>query len=186
VSRPGRALAPRKGPPPPGAYWTEGWVGPRASLNKEAIEKILCPCRGSNPDRPVVQPVVRHYTAWANPAHAERRHGCRNSKFPLILSICVKVSCLELRSLSATLSYSYSVKTTRSPCSAAFHVMEYNGGVCDITAATSTNSKSNLLWSSKIRIVYVQACKEVSLQLLNRRACVEGFYWTAPVAITQT
>jgi hypothetical protein len=30
--------------------------------------KILCPCRGSNPDRPVVQPVVRHYTAWANPA----------------------------------------------------------------------------------------------------------------------
>jgi hypothetical protein len=29
--------------------------------------KILCPCRGSNPDRPVVQRVVRHYTAWANP-----------------------------------------------------------------------------------------------------------------------
>jgi hypothetical protein len=25
--------------------------------------KILCPCRGSNPDRPVIQPVVRHYTA---------------------------------------------------------------------------------------------------------------------------
>jgi hypothetical protein len=25
--------------------------------------KILCPCWGSNPDRPVVQPVVRHYTA---------------------------------------------------------------------------------------------------------------------------
>jgi hypothetical protein len=24
--------------------------------------------QGSNPDRPVVQPVVRHYTAWANPA----------------------------------------------------------------------------------------------------------------------
>jgi hypothetical protein len=26
-------------------------------------EKILCSRRGSNPDRPVVQPVVRHYTA---------------------------------------------------------------------------------------------------------------------------
>jgi hypothetical protein len=42
-------------------------VGPRAGLDTEARGKILCPCRGSNPDRPVVQP-VRHYTAWANPA----------------------------------------------------------------------------------------------------------------------
>jgi hypothetical protein len=38
-------------------------VGPRAGLDKEARGKILCPRRGSNPDRPVVQPVVRHYTA---------------------------------------------------------------------------------------------------------------------------
>jgi hypothetical protein len=35
-------------------------VGPRAGLDTEARGKILCPCRGSNPDRPVVQPVVRH------------------------------------------------------------------------------------------------------------------------------
>jgi hypothetical protein len=40
--------------------------GPRAGLDTEVRGKILCPCRGSNPDRPVVQPVVRHYTAWAN------------------------------------------------------------------------------------------------------------------------
>jgi hypothetical protein len=40
-------------------------VGPRAGLDTEVRWKILCPCRGSNPDRPVVQPVVRHYTAWA-------------------------------------------------------------------------------------------------------------------------
>jgi hypothetical protein len=52
-----------------GTHCTGGWVGPRAGLDKEAIGQILCPCRGSNPDRPVVQPVVRHYTAWANPAH---------------------------------------------------------------------------------------------------------------------
>jgi hypothetical protein len=39
--------------------------GPRVGLDTEAREKILFPCRGSNPDRPVVQPVVRHYTAWA-------------------------------------------------------------------------------------------------------------------------
>jgi hypothetical protein len=31
-------------------------------------EKILCLCLGSNPDRPVVQTVARHYTAWATPA----------------------------------------------------------------------------------------------------------------------
>jgi hypothetical protein len=32
---------------------------------KEKSGKILCPRRASTPDRPVVQPVVRHYTAWA-------------------------------------------------------------------------------------------------------------------------
>jgi hypothetical protein len=59
------ALYPRgKDPRYPG-----GWVGPRAGLDIEDGGKILYPCRGSNPDRPVVQPVVRHYTAWANPAY---------------------------------------------------------------------------------------------------------------------
>jgi hypothetical protein len=37
-------------------------VGPRAGLDIDATGKILCPRRESNPDRPVVQPVVRHYT----------------------------------------------------------------------------------------------------------------------------
>jgi hypothetical protein len=37
-------------------------VGPRAGLDTEDRGKILCPRRGSNPDRPVVQPVVRRYT----------------------------------------------------------------------------------------------------------------------------
>jgi hypothetical protein len=45
----------------PGTHCTGGWVGPRAGLDTEARGKILC--RGSNPDRPVVQPVIRHYTA---------------------------------------------------------------------------------------------------------------------------
>jgi hypothetical protein len=43
-------------------------MGPRAGLDTEDRGKILCPRRGSNPNRPVVQPVVRHYTAWATPA----------------------------------------------------------------------------------------------------------------------
>jgi hypothetical protein len=52
----------------PGTHCSGGWVGHRAGLDTEDRGKILCPCRGSNPDSPVVQPVVRHYTAWANPA----------------------------------------------------------------------------------------------------------------------
>jgi hypothetical protein len=55
-------------PPGKGPHCTGGWVGPRAGLDTEARGKILCPRRESNPDSPVVQPVVRHYTAWANPA----------------------------------------------------------------------------------------------------------------------
>jgi hypothetical protein len=65
ASRPGRALPRGKGPRYP-LYRRLG--GPQSGLDTEDRGKILCPCRGSNPDRPVVQPVVRHYTAWANSA----------------------------------------------------------------------------------------------------------------------
>jgi hypothetical protein len=64
ASRPGRAFTP--GERTPGTHCTGGWVGLRAGLDTEDRGKILCPCRGSNPDRPVVQPVVRHYTAKFN------------------------------------------------------------------------------------------------------------------------
>jgi hypothetical protein len=52
----------------PGTHCTGGWVGPRAGMDTQVRGNILCPRRGSNPVHPVVQPVVRHYTAWANPA----------------------------------------------------------------------------------------------------------------------
>jgi hypothetical protein len=52
---PAALLPPGKGPPVP-IVQEAGWA-------PEARGKILCPCRGSNPNRPVVQPVVRHYTA---------------------------------------------------------------------------------------------------------------------------
>jgi hypothetical protein len=61
ASRPGRAFTP--GERTPGTNCTGGWVGPRAGLDTEVRGKILYKCRGSNPDRPVVQSVVRHYTA---------------------------------------------------------------------------------------------------------------------------
>jgi hypothetical protein len=57
VSRSGRALPPAKGPT------DTHWTGSRAGLDTEYRGKILFPCRGLNPDRPVVQSLVRHYTA---------------------------------------------------------------------------------------------------------------------------
>jgi hypothetical protein len=36
----------------PRYHWIGGWVGPRVGLDAGARRKILCPCRGSNPDRP--------------------------------------------------------------------------------------------------------------------------------------
>jgi hypothetical protein len=35
----------------PGTHCTGGWVGHKAGLDAGARRKILCPCRGSNPDR---------------------------------------------------------------------------------------------------------------------------------------
>jgi hypothetical protein len=45
----------------PGTHYTGGWIGLRAGLDTDVRGKILCPCRGSNPDRPVAQTVVRLY-----------------------------------------------------------------------------------------------------------------------------
>jgi hypothetical protein len=65
ASRLGRALLRER---IPCIHCARGWVGLRAGLDTEVTVKILCPCRGSNPNRPVVQSVVRHYTDWATPA----------------------------------------------------------------------------------------------------------------------
>jgi hypothetical protein len=57
------ALYPR-GKDPRGTHWIGGgWVGLRAGLDAGVRIKILCPCRGSNLHHPIVQPVIRHYTA---------------------------------------------------------------------------------------------------------------------------
>jgi hypothetical protein len=41
----------------PGTNWIGGWVSLRAGLDTQARGKVRCLCRGSNPDRPVVQSV---------------------------------------------------------------------------------------------------------------------------------
>jgi hypothetical protein len=98
ASRPGRAFTP--GERTSGTHCTGGWVGPRAGLNTEARGKILCPRRGSNPDRPVVQPVVRHYTAWAtrlliNPSTLHNNsHIYKNNNVRVVMAVNITMQCL--------------------------------------------------------------------------------------------
>jgi hypothetical protein len=63
ASRLGHALSPGKGPPVPTGQ-EAGWA-PEPIWTQKPKEKSLRLCRGLNLDRPVVQPVVRHYTDWA-------------------------------------------------------------------------------------------------------------------------
>jgi hypothetical protein len=64
-SRPGRALAPGRGPPVPIGQ-EAGWA-PESVWTQRLEEKSFCLRRGSNADHPVVQSVARHYD-WATPA----------------------------------------------------------------------------------------------------------------------
>jgi hypothetical protein len=59
---PAALLPPGKGPPVP-IVQEAGWAP--EPVWTQVRGKILCLCRGSNLDRPVVQPVARHYTDWA-------------------------------------------------------------------------------------------------------------------------
>jgi hypothetical protein len=63
ASRPGRALPPGKGPSV-SIVQEVGWA-PEPVWTQRLEEKSLCHCRRSNLDRPIVQPVTRHYTDWA-------------------------------------------------------------------------------------------------------------------------
>jgi hypothetical protein len=60
ASRPGRDLAPGKVPPVP-IVQEDGWAPEPVSV-QGLQEKSLRLCRESNLERPVVQPVARHYT----------------------------------------------------------------------------------------------------------------------------
>jgi hypothetical protein len=63
---PAALLPPGKGPPVP-IVQEAGWA-PEPVWTQRSEEKFFAPRRASNLDRPVVKPVVRHYTAWATPA----------------------------------------------------------------------------------------------------------------------
>jgi hypothetical protein len=63
MSRPGRALAPRTGPPVPVVQET-GWT-PEPVWTQRLQEISFRLCWGSNLDRPVIQPIARYYIDWA-------------------------------------------------------------------------------------------------------------------------
>jgi hypothetical protein len=65
ASRPGRALPPGKGSEVSIILET-GWA-PEPVWTQRLKDKFFCLCQGSNPDRPTVQSVARHYTDWATP-----------------------------------------------------------------------------------------------------------------------
>jgi hypothetical protein len=60
---PAALLPPGKGPPVP-IVQENGWA-PEPVWTQRLEEKLFRLCRRSNPDRPVVQSVSRHYTDWA-------------------------------------------------------------------------------------------------------------------------
>jgi hypothetical protein len=62
ASRPSRALAPGNGPPPPVPIGQEAGRAPEPVWTRRIEEISFCLSRGSNPDNPVFQSVVRHYT----------------------------------------------------------------------------------------------------------------------------
>jgi hypothetical protein len=64
--RPRPRFAPGKEPPVP-VVQEAGWAS-EPVWTQRLEEKSFRICRGSNTDRPVVQPVVRHYTDWATPS----------------------------------------------------------------------------------------------------------------------
>jgi hypothetical protein len=78
----------------PGTHCTGDWVGPRAGLDTEATGKMLCLCRGSNLNRPVVQSVARHYTHWVTRLPETVIH---YNKIPDLISRSAKTSlyCLQ-------------------------------------------------------------------------------------------
>jgi hypothetical protein len=75
-----------------GTHCTGGWVGPKAGLDTEDRGKILYPCRGSNLDRPLVQSIARHHTAWATPAPG--LNVIDSNKLPMLLFTSKGWDCL--------------------------------------------------------------------------------------------
>jgi hypothetical protein len=86
VSRPGRTLAPGKGPPVTIAQ-VAGWA-PEPVWTQRLEKKSFPLCRGSKLDRPIVRPVARHYSDWAT--LITRHNICTTDSDPVTtISVCL-------------------------------------------------------------------------------------------------
>jgi hypothetical protein len=93
-----------------GTHFTGVLVNPRARLDTEVWGKVLFPCRESNPDRPVAQSVVRHYTDWAT----------------LVPRIFVKPNeILMSKKVGHLLTCYVTIKCSKKSCSGAFLFRNY-------------------------------------------------------------
>jgi hypothetical protein len=104
ASRPSHALAPGKGPPVRTVH-EAGWT-PEPVCTQTLQEKSFHLCRESNLDRPVVQPVARHYTDWASSAPT-RLQGTISLKTHILIHDTVRTSNLILFSIKYYVIFLY-------------------------------------------------------------------------------
>jgi hypothetical protein len=71
----------------PGTHWIGDWVGPRAVLDAGARGKILCPCRGSNPDRPARSQTIYCLSYSSVRWKVKLGNSCHNSDMTEVVSV---------------------------------------------------------------------------------------------------
>jgi hypothetical protein len=101
ASRPGRALTLWEGPLVP-TVQDAGWAS-EPVWTQRLQEKSFRLCRGSNLDRPVVQPVARHYTAWAT----RLGYQCKKLKLVESLSALIQAMLMNILIMSTFISFSW-------------------------------------------------------------------------------
>jgi hypothetical protein len=96
---PAALLPPGKGPPVP-IVQEAGWA-PEPVWTQRLEEKSFCPCRGSNPDRPVVQPVLPELTWLLSIVLRKKNNNIDVNSFDILLEyylsfmfVCVARGCI--------------------------------------------------------------------------------------------
>jgi hypothetical protein len=115
VLHPSRALPPRKAPPV--LIGKEAGWAPEPVWTQRLEEKSFRLCRGSNLDRPVIQPVARHYTDWAIPSftYDKCRYEIQEQKEVPVwctgiyrpISMCVRQSAKSVLTTAHSLQFMY-------------------------------------------------------------------------------
>jgi hypothetical protein len=154
----------------PCTHCTGVWVDLRAGLDTEVRGKILCPCRGSNLDRPIVQSVVRHRTDWATPTPLTRA--------TKVILLYAGFSALAKRSLVYILnSLRFYIEPTASPsvsnCFLKRGVAETNE---DKICSSCRNNPGNIIRPSYVSKNWAQRCPKKICVFPTARYSEHGKY----------